>query len=598
MSDGQQQRGGIGSTILVVVLVVGMLLIFNFLRKGSGGGCMGAGTPTQTASTNDNVPLIKGTDIAKPLELENSKVKVRILGWASLVGFRIDQVELKDYTMRESDSTTGKVPVRLLEATQFFSSARKLLGTWDDSVTVERLENMEFKTRPHAGFEVISNEKLSFDALETTSLNDSTLMFVWRDSLGNERKILLTVDGYEIKITNIDTLSVPIGFKFLCEQGLSPTEPGDKTELTMYQLYYRDGQKKVQYLNSKKIGKINSGKSSVEPGPYEWIALRNKYFTAIVLPSQPVVARILPGTTEGQRINMTFDVEGIRKFTLYFGPQDYETLAKMGHKLSRIVELGGSAFRWLGVIMLKVFQFFYRIIGNYGIAIIVFSILIKLVFLPLSQVQQRSMQKMQVLQPKLKELQERFKDDKQRLNEETMKLYKLHGASPFKGCLPMLVQLPVFFGLYAVLRNAINLRGAPFVKLFTVTIVKNPEKAINIFNFIRIPAGELTWLADLSQHDPFYILPILMGVASVFQSLMTNPNPQQRLMTFMMPIFITVIFLNFPSGLQLYWFLFNLLSILEFAIFRRGMKAGGDQWQPKRPKEIASARSLPKSSRR
>jgi len=500
---------------------------------------------------------------ADSITLENEYLKLSFLAWPYHPGFRIDGAELKDFTRKIDPKSTEQITVNLFE---------------------------------ESGFEVLGKMDSSLSALRLADRSDTSVTFVWEDTLGEERYIAVVLTGYELHLFHSDSLEPLL---FHCAAGLVPTEPGDKTELTLYQLYYRDGEKKVQYLNAKRVNQVKSGKRAIEAGPYEWVALRSKYFAAIVLPSEPVVARIIPSATKKQRIGLSFDIEGGREFRLYFGPQDYDILAKMGHKLSRIVELGGSAFRWLGVIMLKIFQFFYRIIGNYGIAIIVFSILIKLVFLPLSQVQQRSMQKMQVLQPKLKELQERFKDDKQRLNEETMKLYKLHGASPFKGCLPMLVQLPVFFGLYAVLRNAISLRGAPFVKLFHVT-VNQPINLIseNFLNIIRIPAGVIWWLTDLSQHDPFYILPILMGVASVFQSLMTNPNPQQRLMTFMMPIFITVIFLNFPSGLQLYWFLFNLLSILEFAIFRRGMKAGGDQWQSKRLKEIASARSLPKSSRR
>jgi len=575
VSDGQQQRGGIWSTILVVVLVVGMLLIFNFLRKGSGGGCMGepaaekstsaaVGMPTKepTAGRGSEERAQNGPE-ADSITLENEYLKLSFLAWPYHPGFRIDGAELKDFTRKIDPKSTEQITVNLFE---------------------------------ESGFEVLGKMDSSLSALRLADRSDTSVTFVWEDTLGEERYIAVVLTGYELHLFHSDSLEPLL---FHCAAGLVPTEPGDKTELTLYQLYYRDGEKKVQYLNAKRVNQVKSGKRAIEAGPYEWVALRSKYFAAIVLPSEPVVARIIPSATKKQRIGLSFDIEGGREFRLYFGPQDYDILAKMGHKLSRIVELGGSAFRWLGVIMLKIFQFFYRIIGNYGIAIIVFSILIKLIFLPLSQVQQRSMQKMQVLQPKLKELQERFKDDKQRLNEETMKLYKLHGASPFKGCLPMLVQLPVFFGLYAVLRNAISLRGAPFVKLFHVT-VNQPINLIseNFLNIIRIPAGVIWWLTDLSQHDPFYILPILMGVASVFQSLMTNPNPQQRLMTFMMPIFITVIFLNFPSGLQLYWFLFNLLSILEFAIFRRGMKAGGDQWQSKRLKEIASARSLPKSSRR
>jgi len=589
VSDGQQKRSNIWSTIIVVVLVAGMLLIFNFLRKGSGG-CMGepageqstpaaaavgAGTKEPTTGRGSEARAQDGPK-ADSITLENEHLKLSFLAWPYHPGFRITRVEIKDFTRKKEATSTERIPVNLLE---------------------------------ESGFEVLGKKDTTLEVLKLGDRSDSSVTFIWEDTLGKEKRITVILAERELAIIQSDSLAALL---FRCPAGLVPTEAfyeydskkrawiykGDKTEIGLYQVYYRDGQREVNYLNAKRIGQLKKGNREIEPGPYEWVALRSKYFTAIILPSEPVVGKIIPSVTKKQRIGLSFDIEGGREFRLYFGPQDYNILTKMGHKLNRIVELGGSAFRWLGVIILKIFQFLNHIIKNYGVVIIVFSILIKLIFLPLSQVQQRSMQKMQVLQPKLKELKERFKDDKKRLNEETMKLYKLHGASPFKGCLPMLIQLPVFFGLYAVLRNAISLRGAPFVKLFTATIVKNPEKAINIFNFIRIPAGELTWLADLSQHDPFYILPVLMGVASVIQSLRTATDPRNRLMTFIMPILITVIFLNFPAGLQLYWFAFNLLSILEFAIFRRGARSGGTQWQKDRTSKMPSVKNLPKSSRR
>jgi len=499
---------------------------------------------------------------ADSVTLENEHLKFSFLAWPYHPGFRITRAELKEFDRKKKAESTERIPVNLLEESGF-----EVLGKMDSSLVTVKLANR----------------------------SDTSVTYVWEDTLGKEKHIDIILSGRELLVTRSDSLD-PVLFN--CPEGLIPTEPGDKTEPTLYQVYYRDGEDKIQYLNAKRVGQVSTGKRTIEPGPYDWVALRNKYFTAIILPAEPVVGRIMPRMKEVDKVNriaLEFDIEAGSEFTLYFGPQDYDLLSGMGHKLNRIVELGGSAFRWLGIVILRVFQFLYQILGNYGVAIIVFSILMKLVFLPLSQVQQRSMRKMQVLQPKLKELQERFKDDKQRLNEETMKLYKLHGASPFKGCLPMLIQLPVFFGLYAVLRNVISLRGAPFINLFTVTV----KSSVNLLNFIRIPAGELTWLVDLSQHDPFYILPVLMGVASVFQSLLTNANPQQRAMTFMMPIFITVIFLNFPSGLQLYWFLFNLLSILEYTVFRRGAQSGGEQqWQRKQTREIVSAKSLPKSSLR
>lgn len=580
MSDGEGQKGGIWSTVMIIALVAGLLLVFNFVcRKDSaGGGCMPMGggcaagpTPTSPyarAEEYEREPDTTGV-AADTVILKNEEMEVRILGWDSFLGFRVDKVELKDFTMKVDERSTKRIPVQLLTETRFSR------GT-------------------HAGFEVMARKAPPMESLETKITEDSTGMsFTWKDSLGRTIKSRITLMGYQIKFEQLAADTVPSRYRLVCAQGLLPTEPGDNTEIGLYQVYYRDKYDEVQWLKASKIRKLEEGEEELEPGPYDWVALRNKYFAAVILPTSPVDATDLGlSVLEDQRISLdNFDVEfdlekGRPGFNLYFGPQDYERLDKLGPNLQRVVELGGSAFRWLGVILLKIFQFFYRIIGNYGVVIIVFAILIKLIFLPLSQVQQRSMAKMQTLQPKLKELQQRFKDDPKRLNEETMKLYRMHGASPFKGCLPMLIQLPVFFGLYAVLRNAIELRGAEFMRLFTVTVKKPFD-----FLFIHIPAGDLTWLADLSQHDPFYILPVLMGVASVFQSLRSNVDPRQRLTTLIFPILITVVFLNFPSGLQLYWLMFNLLSLVEFAVFRRGVKTGGTTWKMNKKREIPSGKS-------
>lgn len=566
MSDGQ--KGNIWTTIIVVVLIAGLLLIFSLLRRG---GCApgseqqpaqttsGGGAPTKEPTGSASSDTVAGPK-ADSITLENGELKLSFLAWPYHPGFRITQAELKEFTRKKDAKSTERILVNLLE---------------------------------ESGFEVLGKKDTSLAHLRFAERSDTSVTFVWEDTLGNERLVSVHLSGLVLRIIQSDSLEPLL---FHCPAGLAPTEPGDKTELTLYQLYYRDGQKSINYLNAKRIGQVQKGKREIESGPYEWVALRSKYFAAIVLPSRPVVGKIIPDVTDDRLISMGFDVESGREFTLYFGPQDYDTLTKMGHKLSRVVELGGSAFRWLGVIILKIFQFLYKIIGNYGVAIIIFAILIKLVFLPLSRYQQRSMQKMQVLQPKLKELQERYKDDPKRMQEETNKLYRAHGTSPletFKGCLPMLIQLPVFFGLYAVLRSAIDLRGASFVRLFTVTVKKSFD-----FLFIHVPAGEVTWLANLSEHDPFYILPVLMGVASVLQSLRTATGPRNRLTALIFPILITVVFLNFPSGLQLYWLVFSLLSLLEFVIFRRGAKPGEAQWQKNKISEIASAKSLPKSSPR
>lgn len=579
------------STILIVVIVAGLIILLNIFGKNSGGCQMG--NQQQVSSPAENVQLTESKNLLKPLVVENSKMKARIMSWNSYYGFRIDQVELKNFKMNKTASTTEQVPVRLLEATRFFDSTGRYLGTWDDDIEASIPEGARFKAAVHAGFEVSPSDSATlardFGRLETIVTNDSTVALVWTDSLGAVQRVELTLDGYEFKINASDTLA---GFKFFCEDGIKLTEPMDKSEVTLHQIYYRPAGKNPEWFNIGGARKIVEGKKEIVQGPYEWIAIRGKYFSTIVIPDRPVNAGIAPVARPDQRIGLEFGVSDAGSFRLYFGPLDYKALSKMGHRLGRIVELGGITYRWLSIGMLEIFEFLYRIIRNYGAAIIIFALLIKLVFLPLSRSQQRSMQKMQMLQPKLKELQERFKDDPKRLNEETMRMYRDHKASPLGGCLPLLIQMPVFFGLYAVLRTAVSLRGAAFVNLFTIHINKPFD-----FLFIHIPTGNLTWLTDLSQRDPFFILPVLMSVASIFQSLLSNVDPRQRTTAIIFPIVIAFVFLNFPSGLQLYWLVFNLLSLLEYWIFRRGAQ-GGVQWQSKKPETTPSATSLQKSSRR
>jgi YidC/Oxa1 family membrane protein insertase len=173
--------------------------------------------------------------------------------------------------------------------------------------------------------------------------------------------------------------------------------------------------------------------------------------------------------------------------------------------------------------------------GNYGLDIIIMAVLLEILFTPLTHKSQQSMKEMQKLQPEIKKLQQKYKDDKQALNRETMELYKRRKMNPLGGCLPLLLQMPVFFALYQAFLGAIELRHAPFI----------------------------LWIRDLSDKDPTYITPLLMGATMFIQqkmSTVTADPAQMKMMTFM-PIIFTFIFLNFPCGLVIYWFVTNVLAI-------------------------------------
>ncbi len=209
----------------------------------------------------------------------------------------------------------------------------------------------------------------------------------------------------------------------------------------------------------------------------------------------------------------------------YLGPKDYPLLRKLGLGLDRSVDFG--MFAPLAKLANSTLAYLYKLTGNYGVSIILLSLMIQLILTPLSLKSQKSMAIMKKLQPEMQSIQKRYKDDPKRMNQEVMDLYKRHGTNPLGGCLPMLLQIPVFFALFTALRNSWNLNGAPFI----------------------------FWIKDLSAKDPFYVLPLIMGGIMFLQQHL-NPqtsDPSQAAMMKWMPVIFTFMFLTFPSGLVLYW---------------------------------------------
>ncbi len=316
------------------------------------------------------------------------------------------------------------------------------------------------------------------------------------------------------------------------------------------------------YFKDLKDGKLRK----IATGPVEWIATRTKYFTAVVMAeTSPAEEVIVVGDRSDLKDSDGNDVEWNRfgvgmtyerppeelslRFTVYTGPLDYDRLRNMGKRLSSLVDMGWKPFRPFAIAILWVFTSLHKAIPNYGFVIIVFSILMKLVFWPLSIKGAKSMHKMKEIQPKIQEVKEKFKKDPARIQKETMKLYKEHGFNPFGSCLPMLIQLPIFWAMYSVLSNTIEIRGADFI----------------------------LWIHDLSQPDPtgeyFFVgvLPIIMGLSMFIQQKLTITDPKQKMMVYFMPILFTFLFSRWASGLVLYWTMFNILGIFEQWFVKRKM---------------------------
>jgi YidC/Oxa1 family membrane protein insertase len=233
---------------------------------------------------------------------------------------------------------------------------------------------------------------------------------------------------------------------------------------------------------------------------------------------------------------------------IYTGPKDVIALTAAGHDFDRAVDLG--IFWFIALPMLQVLRLFHNFTGNYGIDIILMTVIIKVLFIPLTRTSMKSMKEMQKLQPQMQQIRERFKDNSEQMNKEVMELYRRHKVNPLGGCLPMLLQIPVFIGLYTALSSAIELRHAPF--FFWIQDLAAPDR----LGTLQIP---------FVQHPGIPVLTLLMGASMFIQQWMTPSmgDPTQRQMMMIMPLMMTFMFVNFPAGLSLYWLVNNVLTIVQ-----------------------------------
>ena len=324
-----------------------------------------------------------------------------------------------------------------------------------------------------------------------------------------------------------------------------------------------------------------------------WLAAHNQFFVLAAMPQQPaqelVIRRInLPRPTgeearlvatnaptpQGYAAAMVYPALTIapgqsveRKVALYAGPKEYQTLARIGNLLNNNLDLVMN-FGWAGFVskaLLLGMNWLHSALSiSYGWAIIAITVIIKAVFWPLTQASTRSMKRLQALQPQLNALKEKYKDDPVKMNKKTMEFMREHKVSPLGGCLPMLLQIPVFFGFFSMIQSAIELRGAHFLWIpdlsQTDTLFVIP--ALGFIPFFGIPGVGL----------PFNLLPLMMGATMLWQAHLTPPSPgmdptQQKVMRYMPLMFLAFLY-NYSAGLTLYWTVQNLLSILQTKLTR------------------------------
>lgn len=313
---------------------------------------------------------------------------------------------------------------------------------------------------------------------------------------------------------------------------------------------------------------------SLKPGNYEgeinWISVDNRYFLAALMPQKAQFFLVsvekrdkLPvinlsnklSLSSGQAVNIALNVYG--------GPKKYKELKSLSNRLEETCDFG--MFSGLSILMLDILGFFYKISRNYGWAIVLLTLAVQIPLFPLTAKSFKSMKAMQQLQPLMVELRQKYKDDPRRLNVEIMNLYKKNKVNPFGGCLPMLLQLPVFWALFTALRNAVELRHAPFIFWLKDLSVADGSGANMAFKF---GGGGLPLVGN-----SLNILVILMGLLMFAQQKMSSTDPSQAKMVLFMPILFTVLFWNFPSGLVLYWIVNSVVTIIGQYIMTRKPEA-------------------------
>ena len=368
------------------------------------------------------------------------------------------------------------------------------------------------------------------------------------------KKFLFSPNTYLIGLRVIIQNGSDQTFRDNLTLSLSRTEPETASRIGFEgpSIFIND---ELEQIKTKKIKD-----KSVYSGQIKWISIQDRYFISAIIPEEPIEASVHLDFEEKKLLQNHYvqpisviepETRKTYKYELFFGPKSMKVLQGIGYDLNKAVNFG--MFDLLAKPFVWIMNFIYNhFIPNYGVAIIILTLLTKIVLWPLGNKSYKSMNEMKKIQPLVAEIREKYKDDKKRMNEEMMGLYKTYKVNPAGGCLPMVVQIPVFFALYRMLYEAIELRHAPF--FLWITDLSAPDRLFR-FNIEHIPFMQ-----------PPYGIPVLtiiMGVTMFLQQKMQPPagDPTQAKMMMMMPIVFTVIFVNFSSGLVLYWLINNIVSI-------------------------------------
>ncbi len=463
------------------------------------------------------------------------------------------KIETGLYTAKVSSLNGGSIQDFLLK--DFLTKDSLQVNT----ISRNKKNNLEIEIKDLNGDPVPlnGNWKLKQESSRTRSHTTQTLEYsleVFKNKL-IKKSLTFFPDSYVVEI-NIDFSEIKDliyrDVRFSWKGGLSTTEKDSVDDKTYFKVAVYQGEE-IEEL------KVKEGQNEIKKliGSTEWGAVRTKYFISALIPKAPENIRFaeVSGRAANQEeydLSFVFDSFQKQSFTLYHGPLEYEKIKSLGVDLDEIMDFGWSFIRPISKGVLYSLKGMHDYIPNYGVVLIVFSLLVKILVFPLTKKSYQSTSAMQEIQPEVNKLREKYKNNPQKLNQATMQLYKTKGVNPLGGCLPMLLQMPLLFALFQVFRTTIELRNEPFI--WWIKDLSSPDVIINLPFTIPLYGGHIAFL------------PILMALSTYVQQKMMSggiQQPQQKLMQNFMLVFFFLIFNNFPSGLNLYYTLFNILTIAQ-----------------------------------
>lgn len=493
---------------------------------------------TSSAITQINAPASTNT-----ITIENENIRVLL----SQKGGAILNAEMKNYSGISDDEpaqlvykgqswyTTeirdGETVIPLddvpFEIMQNSSTHILMSATFSNGLTVERTYDLNSE-----GFVLNTDTQLS------GSVDNPELHYSWIGPVNETEAPTKKLNIWPFSMMMRDDSVYYSKITYLGQGSRTTLVENGKTKEK--RVYSNEGAQKVE------VKKSNSTEDLFD-GDLEWYAIRNKYFMTAAVPVHSKLWKASSYATKYDGENwFAFTIskrvaDGDTGLEIYLGPISYSILKSYRQNMTEVMELSWRFIRPLAIAFLWVIKKLRTFIPNWGLVIIIFSVLIKVVLFPLSKSSLKSMHKMSQLQPEITKLKEKYKNNPQKQQQEMMALYREQGVNPLGGCLPMLLQMPVFFALYPVIGRAFELRQAMFIPY---------------------------WIEDLSRPDPFYILPVAMGISMFFQSKVTMTDPNQKAMLYVMPVMMIILFSNFSSGLTLYWFMFNIMTYIQQKLIR------------------------------